>query len=239
MVFEMLLNRLSLLFLVTFITILSSQVPVYEEPYHHLVFENEMVRILDVQLQPGDTSAFHLHADPISYVTINGSHVWLDPQIGESPPGRSRTVFLKDNYIGSDISYRDSPFVHRIANVDMDNFRLIAVENLFTSHRPDSNISIPGDKGEVILHNDCFLIIKIEIDAGKELQWDNKAPAVIILKSKTPVTVHTEKDTELEEPGDWVWFDGEKSVTISNTGKGSPGEGKAFLVFVFPSGKQN
>ena len=235
----MILSRISLVLILATISILSSQMRVYEEPFHHLVFENKMVRILDVQLQPGDTSAFHSHADPISYVAINGSHIWLDPGKGESPLRRPRTVFLKDNYIGSHISYRESSFVHRIANAGMDYFRLIAVENLFTSHRPDANISIPGDMGEVILHNDYFLIMKIVIDAGKELQWDNKAPAVIILKSKTPVTVHTEKDTELEEPGDWVWLDGINSATISNLREGIPGEGRASIVFVYPSGRQN
>ena len=38
----------------------ATQVPVREEPRHHLVFENDQIRILDVFLAPYDTTQFHV-----------------------------------------------------------------------------------------------------------------------------------------------------------------------------------
>jgi uncharacterized protein YcfL len=34
---------------------------VYEEPMHKLVFEKDELKIIDVQINPRDTTQFHLH----------------------------------------------------------------------------------------------------------------------------------------------------------------------------------
>jgi hypothetical protein len=46
----------------------NGQVQVRDEPRHHLVFENEWVRILDVHLKPGDTTLYHLHNTPSVFI---------------------------------------------------------------------------------------------------------------------------------------------------------------------------
>ena len=40
-------------------------VPVYQEPRHRLVFQSALARVLDVRIGPGDTTAYHIHADPM------------------------------------------------------------------------------------------------------------------------------------------------------------------------------
>ncbi len=55
--------------------ILRAQVPVHEEPYHRPVFQNEYIRILDVQLMPGDTSRMHRHAIPSVFIYLSDTEV--------------------------------------------------------------------------------------------------------------------------------------------------------------------
>ncbi|HRW75034.1 MAG TPA: hypothetical protein P5563_03975, partial [Saprospiraceae bacterium] len=69
---------LSTLFFLARWTLAQDTIPVYQEPYHHLVFANDEIRILDVRLQPGDTSAWHVHRDAITYIGLEGSRIWLD-----------------------------------------------------------------------------------------------------------------------------------------------------------------
>jgi hypothetical protein len=48
-------------------------VPVHEEPRHRLIQVVGHMTVLDVQIQPGDTTLFHTHRTPITYVTIGTS----------------------------------------------------------------------------------------------------------------------------------------------------------------------
>jgi hypothetical protein len=55
--------------------VLRAQVPVHEEPYHRPVFQNEYIRILDVQIMPGDTSRMHRHAIPSVFIYLSDTEV--------------------------------------------------------------------------------------------------------------------------------------------------------------------
>jgi hypothetical protein len=108
--------------------VLQQAVPVHEEPLHHLVFNDDVAFILDVQIPSGDTTLYHTHTDPILYVSIGTSRTrsqvmgrdWVGPGVGPvSSPGR---VF-------SNIRYADRPVTHRVNNVGDGLFRLIGVIN--------------------------------------------------------------------------------------------------------------
>jgi hypothetical protein len=120
--------RLGLSFFLTVLSVCvmaQEPVPVFEEPYHRLVFEDGSIRILDLRMAPGDTSAFHVHRNAIAYIGLNGSQIWLDV-----PGLDSRSIYLPDDFWGGDIEYPEAPFVHRIANVGKEAFRLMAIEHL-------------------------------------------------------------------------------------------------------------
>ncbi len=46
-------------------------VPVHKEPHHRQVFQRGPMRILDLQLPPGDISWFHSHEWPVLYLTLS------------------------------------------------------------------------------------------------------------------------------------------------------------------------
>ena len=48
-------------------------VPVHEEPRHHLVYDNDILQVLDVQIPEGDTTLYHTHDSPIFTVGIFAS----------------------------------------------------------------------------------------------------------------------------------------------------------------------
>ncbi|MGK2961823.1 MAG: hypothetical protein ACSLFK_06695 [Gemmatimonadaceae bacterium] len=45
-------------------------IPVHAEPRHRMVWEAGSIRVLDVQVPPGDTSLYHIHDAPILYIPI-------------------------------------------------------------------------------------------------------------------------------------------------------------------------
>ena len=47
--------------------------PVHQEPHHRQVFQHGPMRIIDLQIPPGDMSWFHTHEWPVFYLTVADS----------------------------------------------------------------------------------------------------------------------------------------------------------------------
>ncbi|MEO5961768.1 MAG: hypothetical protein ABIR80_21865 [Opitutaceae bacterium] len=100
-------------------------IPVADEPMHRTVFENEIVRVIDVQIPPGAASLYHTHVIPsvIVYLTqsTNRSESWPDGAIltREISPGQSRYA-----------AYDENPLSHRVTNTGRSWFRVFDIELL-------------------------------------------------------------------------------------------------------------
>jgi mannose-6-phosphate isomerase-like protein (cupin superfamily) len=64
-------------------------VPVHHEPHHRQVFQYGPMRILDLQLPPGDMSWFHTHEWPVFYLTTSDSQT-VSQNLGEEWGARGR-----------------------------------------------------------------------------------------------------------------------------------------------------
>lgn len=191
--------------------VIQAQVPVYQEPYHRLVLSRPEARIMDVRTNPGDTTAFHIHADDICYVTINGSDAWLN-----EPNGSSRIVTLPDGWVGSNITYSDSSFVHRFANVGNSLYRLIAIENL--SAKSDG-VKDDSDKDEnTMLNNSRFHVRKIEFAPLSKQAFSNKHNSVIVKLNGSEVFVRGQEVT-LTDEDNWIWIDSGIELVLENKSK--------------------
>lgn len=51
-------------------------VPVYREPMHREVFHSPLVRVLDVRIPAGDTTAYHVHAAPLVGIAVQDARIW-------------------------------------------------------------------------------------------------------------------------------------------------------------------
>ena len=97
-------------------------VPVYEEPRHKPVFENDHALILNVFLPPGYVSLYHEHRLDLLYVTIVGTKVWAEPLGGERREADVKTGdirFSSDNH--------GLPHVHRVGNIGTTPFHVIGI----------------------------------------------------------------------------------------------------------------
>src|SRR5262249_25847564 len=70
-------------------TKLKEPVPVQEEPHHHVVFQNQYVRVLDVFFPVGEPALFHTHSNDNVSVALSGDKTKAQPWDGEwSTPGK-------------------------------------------------------------------------------------------------------------------------------------------------------
>ena len=188
-------------------------VPVYEEPRHQLVFENDQVMILDVNLPPGYVSLYHKHQLDLLYVTLSGTKVWaqaLGGDKGEADVNTGDLRFSSDN--------QAMPYIHRVGNIGTAPFHVIGIgikDEISNSVAPlEGNtermelvdekpharvyrISLqPGEKSGLHQHNLPFT--QVYLSAG-ELRSDGDKPVSV-------------------EAGEFLWQDGGRSHRYENTG---------------------
>ena len=100
-------------------------VPVELEPHHHVLFRNQYVCVLDVQIPPGESLFFHKHSYDNLSVRISGGLIqnqmegseWPAPQ--EVKPGA--VVFAEASR---------KPYTHRVKNLGTSMYHVIDIELL-------------------------------------------------------------------------------------------------------------
>jgi len=122
-------SRWIALFLVATVASVVAQVPLSKEPRHHMTFENPQLRILDVNIPPGDKSLDHRHDLDIATVSMSaGTNARI--QTGSQPSDERPSRPLGDATI---TEYAGKAQSHTIENVGKSAYQLFAVENLKTS----------------------------------------------------------------------------------------------------------
>ena len=102
-----------------------SQVAVSKEPRHHVVFENDKVRILNVLLPPGDTTQYHVHSLPSVFISLSKTNTsWQ--RINEQPVASLSVA----GYIWFENLNPPHVKIHRVWNNDTSVYHVMDVELL-------------------------------------------------------------------------------------------------------------
>ena len=96
-----------------------------DEPFHHWLFENQYVRVYDVHVPAGATTAFHEHAFDTVFVEISGGLEAAQSQGGawEKP----RKTIAGEVAFSPDAAHHR---VHRVRNEGASEYHVIAVQLL-------------------------------------------------------------------------------------------------------------
>ena len=99
-------------------------VAVEQEPHHHVVFENQYVRVLDVVVKPGETTLFHKHSlDNVAVILSDADN--KNQSLGQDwqpAPAKEGSVGFRPG--------TSAPYTHRITNAGTTVFHVLDVEIL-------------------------------------------------------------------------------------------------------------
>ena len=212
-------------------------VPVYHEPHHRMLFAYGTTKILEGQIPPGDMSWFHVHAEPILYITLSGSQQqtqvlgqdWSSGR-GRGAPGAGRgaaagpargSVPAGPPVIRatSTTSYFEQPVTHRIRNIGNRLFRFMVVTNASAGDEGADTPAQMGFADAPELTNRWFRAYRITLAPGQATPMHRHMTESVIVqisdgqgKAIGPMT------WELGEQGRWAWFDAGKEHEIRNVG---------------------
>jgi quercetin dioxygenase-like cupin family protein len=103
-------------------------VEITSEPSHHLVLENEYVRVFNVTVAPKATTLIHRHNHDYLFVTLGETDI-INARVGEKPVA----LHLNDG----EVRFTPGNFAHAAANESDRPFHNITIELL----KPSSNVS--------------------------------------------------------------------------------------------------
>ena len=212
-------------------------VPVYHEPHHRMLFANGTTKILEAQVPPGDTSWYHVHTEPVLYITLSASQQRtqvlgdeLSAGRGAAPAGRGGAPAGRGGAAPgaapvpairatSTTSYYDSPVTHRITNAGTGLFRFMVVTNASPGDERDATPTETGFAGTPELTNRWFRSYRIKLAPGESTpSHRHSEESVIIQISDGKARAVGPMTWELGESGRWAWFDGGTTHQIRNVG---------------------
>ena len=188
------------LFMICLCPVAQSQVPVEQEPRHRLVFANDALRVLDVNVTAGDTTLEHSHLNDIATVCISCPQTRTRPRGAEW--GAPRTRLLGEPNI---TEYSGKPDSHTLQNLGNTLYRLIAVENLRKSGWSDT-APVSGGGAKLLNQTRAFRIYDVHVASGASLPaHSHTTPTIVVLVAGETVVARDDgAQRVLDRPGQWI-----------------------------------
>lgn len=152
--------------------LINGQIQVSKEPNHKKVFENKYIRLLDVWINPGDTSLFHVHSTPSLFLML--SNTSAGSQILGQEWIKSRNEIGKSWYR----SFMNDTLIHRVANFDTVLFHVIDIE-LLAPYLP--NIPIQSMPFTTLFDCEKAIAYKLTQPVLDKTLISNRRPMIAIL----------------------------------------------------------
>jgi len=197
-------------------------VPVFEEPRHHLIVDTPTLRILDIQIPPGDTTLFHMHNSAMIYVPIASSRT-RNQNLGEDWPAPSAAPVpaaapaapARPGRINGGANYVERPTTHRVNNIGTTLFRLIGVANM----TPGDTTPPAASAAKPEMENRWYRVERLVIAPGASAPVPTFAGTVVVVM-QTPGAAALDGAVwhPLNGPGDLARIDGTKPYVVHNRG---------------------
>lgn len=178
-------------------------VHVLDEPRHRTVLQEGQLYMIDMQLNPGDTSFPHMHDQAILLNRISSPE---GPQYG---------------LIESITDYASETYTHKIENNGTYQWRILAFIHDGNGEPIRPNDRPAGMEREPELEDNWFRSYRIELAAGETtLTQLHHNPTVIVQADEGLAHVSREDGItrELTQAGDWAFREAGASYRITNVG---------------------
>lgn len=208
-------NKIIPLFIITIFcsSVVKAQVPVSEEPRHKPVLQNKYIRILDVWVQPGDTTLFHIHATPSLFVHLSNNVT------GSQAKGEA---WVKDQSETGKAWYRSfSPdtLIHRVTNLDMIPFHVNDIE-ILASYNGNNLSNTKPLPFTLLFENEKASAYRVTNILNNQIIKD-RGPIIAELATGEGIIFHDVKTNQSKEikAGNYLYIEPGSSFYFTTKGK--------------------
>lgn len=184
-----------------------AQVLVKDEPRHHPVFENDYVRVLDVRINPGDTTLYHIHKLPSAFIHLSDTRV--GSQLLNSQPVEGF------NTTGT-VSYEQfiQPRVHRVWNMDTAHFHVVDIE-ILTAENTTATAVMQLPALTLMRDEQKARIYSVQLAPAQQIHVNNLVNPVLFFPITGTIAFKDERPVIL---GMYLYVDKGKTAILHNPG---------------------
>ena len=198
-------------------------VEITSEPSHHLVLENEYVRVFNVVVAPKSSTLIHRHNHDYLFVTLGDSDL-VNARVGEKPAG----LQLKDG----DVRFTPGRFAHAAINNSERPFHNTTIELL----TPATNVKSCTESCEMplpcetekarcpsmvpLIFSDQWTVLLLKFPPGSRLERHTRLkPHLVVPVSELDLTVELDASSRSVKraPGEVNWAQGGIAPTLVNS----------------------
>jgi quercetin dioxygenase-like cupin family protein len=212
------------LFTTVFALAQPAAVDITAEPHHHVVLQNQYVRLFKVELAPRDQIQMHRHDHDYVFVTVGDSEIEND--VAGKPPA---TLKLQDG----DTRFLPGGFSHGVKNLANTPFRNVTVEFLqdekarktpSAKWEEERGVDIlEGGTQDILFVKDGVRVTDVQLQPGASIPKHRHAgPHLVVSLSDYELrsdVVGKSSKTMQQKTGDVSWVPGGYSHTLTNSGK--------------------
>jgi hypothetical protein len=190
--------------------VLCAQVQVSKEPRHNNALENKYVRLLDVHIQPGDTSLLHIHSTPSVFLHFTNTVVCSQIK------GKEWVTAKNTEGSASYRSFVNDALVHRVSNCDTVPFHVTDVE-LLSTYKPANKLQpLPFP---VLFENEKVIAYRLTAALNNQA-IKGRGPMIAQLLAGSDVELHNKKGKALSilKAGKYLYIKPATTFYFSATG---------------------
>jgi hypothetical protein len=183
-----------------------AQVPVIKEPHHKPVLVNKYVRLLNVYLNAGDTTQYHIHAAPSVIVMISNSTIGMQKS-GEAPSAPGNVTAGATSFV----DYEKNPVTHRVYNSGNNIFHVMDIELAKKNPSSDSCNALQENNIETTINNNLVRVYKFDLSSNS-LHINKSSCAHLLVCISGKVSTSNKTITI----GEYVFFNPGTEITLLN-----------------------
>jgi len=199
----------------------ATEVEITAEPLHHLVLENEYIRVFKVEVAPHSSTLMHRHRHDYVFVTLGDARV----SNGGKPPV---DIKLSDG----ETRFVPGNFAHIAKNLSDQPFRNVTIELLqdeklrqTPSHWPEESgeKTFPGGRITTLFVKDGVRVSEINLEPGAVVPSHHHDGSHLLV-AVTDLDIRSDVEGTGPMPGkfksgDVKWLPGGYTHTLTNVGK--------------------
>lgn len=191
----------------------------WDEPSHHLVFEHDDTRIVDVRIAPGLVSEFHNHRYATVYIVVQDAML-LNQRYGQEWSEPAERPYRLPGTAVDRAGYAFESQYHRVKNDDNRAFHLLAVVNTKPA-RNSRGVGVSNRSGDPV-ENRWFTERRIELNPGQRsdvLRFEHDVVLVQYGSGSSHVTEKGVAHSFKSVPGAFSWHAAGAEFRIANGGE--------------------
>ncbi|AYB31653.1 hypothetical protein [Chryseolinea soli] len=201
------LPSVAFLFFIFLIPSIRAQVPVEEDPFHKIVFENKFVRVLDLTIRGSDTTTMHVHRAASVVVFLTKSPLVIQA------PGEAAVVTPVD--IGNMLyrPYDETPTTHRVWSQDGSTMRCMVIEIKHDATQRDGKPIVAPDVN-LLSNQKRVNVYDLKGSQGKALSLSSSPCPYFLLNISGPLTASVSGEKHFLNAGDFIFIPAQSQATL-------------------------